>query len=74
VRPEGNNRGWPFIAVRIIDPGHLDDLIALHTDGVAHVPAKWNPVRRQGHAPTLESTALPAILDHCVIPYDRKAL
>jgi len=24
---------------------------------LAHVPAKWNPVRRQGHAPTLESTA-----------------
>jgi hypothetical protein len=24
---------------------------------IAHVPAKWNPVRRQGHAPTLESTA-----------------
>jgi hypothetical protein len=30
VRPEGN-RGWPFIAVRIIDPGHLDDLIARFT-------------------------------------------
>jgi ferredoxin len=26
---------------------------------LAHVPAKWNPVRRQGHAPTQESTALP---------------
>src|SRR3981081_4373009 len=25
----------------------------------AHVPAKWDPVRRQGHAPTQESTALP---------------
>jgi hypothetical protein len=25
---------------------------------LAHVPAKWNPVRRQGHAPTRESTAL----------------
>ena len=24
---------------------------------LAHVPAKWNPVRRQGHAPTPESTA-----------------
>jgi hypothetical protein len=24
-----------------------------------HVPAKWNPVRRQGHAPPPESTALP---------------
>jgi hypothetical protein len=24
---------------------------------LAHVPAKWNPVRRQGPAPTLESTA-----------------
>jgi len=24
-----------------------------------HVPAKWNPVRRQGHASTLESTAFP---------------
>jgi O-antigen ligase len=27
--------------------------------GLAHVPAKWNPVRRQGRAPTGESTALP---------------
>jgi heterodisulfide reductase subunit D len=26
---------------------------------LAHVPAKWNPVRRQGHAPIGESTALP---------------
>jgi tripartite-type tricarboxylate transporter receptor subunit TctC len=24
-----------------------------------HVPAKWNPVRRQGHASTMESTAFP---------------
>src|SRR4051794_31208036 len=24
---------------------------------LAHAPAKWNPLRRQGHAPTLESTA-----------------
>jgi hypothetical protein len=24
-----------------------------------HVPAKWHPVRRQGHASTLESTAFP---------------
>ena len=24
-----------------------------------HVPAKWNPVRRQGHASTVESTAFP---------------
>jgi hypothetical protein len=23
---------------------------------LAHAPAKWNPVRRQGHAPTREST------------------
>jgi predicted ATPase len=30
-----------------------------HLDGSAHVPAKWDPVRRQGHAPTPESTALP---------------
>jgi O-antigen ligase len=27
--------------------------------GLAHVPAKWDPVRRQGRAPTRESTALP---------------
>jgi signal transduction histidine kinase/CheY-like chemotaxis protein len=26
---------------------------------LAHVPAQWDPVRRQGHAPTRESTALP---------------
>jgi hypothetical protein len=24
---------------------------------LVHVPAKWNPVRRQGHAPNVESTA-----------------
>jgi Sulfatase len=28
-------------------------------DPLAHVPAKWDPVRRQGHAPTRESAALP---------------
>jgi hypothetical protein len=32
---------------------------ALPAVRLAHVPAKWNPVRRQGHAPTQESTALP---------------
>jgi hypothetical protein len=26
---------------------------------LTHVPAKWHPVRRQGHASTLESTAFP---------------
>src|SRR5258708_37513044 len=26
-------------------------------EGLEHVPAKWNPVRRQGHASTVESTA-----------------
>jgi hypothetical protein len=26
---------------------------------LAHVPAKWDPVRRQRHAPTGESTAHP---------------
>jgi len=28
-------------------------------DPPKHVPAKWNPVRRQGHASTVESTAFP---------------
>src|ERR1043166_1592588 len=28
-------------------------------DGLAHVPAKWPPVRRRGHAPTRESGAHP---------------
>jgi TRAP-type C4-dicarboxylate transport system permease large subunit/TRAP-type C4-dicarboxylate transport system permease small subunit len=32
-------------------PGNLSAL--------KHVPAKWNPVRRQGHASTVESTAFP---------------
>src|SRR3954471_16120422 len=31
-----------------------------HSRRLKHVPAKWNPVRRQGHAPKLESTAFPA--------------
>jgi len=26
---------------------------------LAHVPAKWDPVRRKGHAPIQELTALP---------------
>ena len=29
-------------------------------EGLKHVPAKWNPVRRQGHASTVESTVFPA--------------
>src|SRR3954447_11598252 len=28
-------------------------------DELKHVPAKWNPVRRQGHAANVESTAFP---------------
>jgi NAD(P)-dependent dehydrogenase (short-subunit alcohol dehydrogenase family) len=31
-------------------------------DVPAHVPAKWKPVRRQGHAPIVESTAFPVHL------------
>jgi len=37
-----------------------------------HVPAKWNPVRRQGHAATLESTAFPDHIGSQVIQYDRE--
>src|ERR1700730_10097856 len=33
--------------------------LQLHIFELAHVPAKWDPVRRQGPAPTQESTALP---------------
>ena len=40
---------------------------------LAHVPAKWGPVRRQGHAPTRESTALPGDIGS-VIQYHREAL
>jgi hypothetical protein len=31
-------------------------------------------VRRQGHAPTLEATALPLIFDHRVMQNEREAL
>jgi hypothetical protein len=41
---------------------------------LAHVPAKWNPVRRQGHAPTRELAALSGHIGYPVIHYDRKAL
>jgi hypothetical protein len=33
--------------------------VTLKLRRLAHVPAKWDPVRRQGHAPTRESTAFP---------------
>jgi predicted neuraminidase len=33
--------------------------ISVYFSRLKHVPAKWNPVRRQGHASTLESTAFP---------------
>ena len=36
----------------------------LFLDILARVPPRWDPVHRQGHAPTQESTALPVILDH----------
>jgi hypothetical protein len=45
--------------------GLLDTLVAK----LAPVPAKWDPVRRQGHAPTRESTALPGDMG-----YHREAL
>ncbi|MDB5513261.1 MAG: amino transporter, permease protein region, His/Glu/Gln/Arg/opine family domain protein 2 [Tardiphaga sp.] len=34
-------------------------IICFAASRLAYVPAKWDPVRRQGHAPTRESTALP---------------
>ncbi len=48
----------PLEAVHTFPPRELE-LLVHAPDGLAHVPAKWNPVRRQGHAPTRESTALP---------------
>jgi hypothetical protein len=41
---------------------------------LAHVPAKWNPVRRQGHAPKVESTAFSFRMGSPVIPSGRKTL
>jgi hypothetical protein len=41
---------------------------------LAHVPAKWNPVRRQEHAPKVNLRRFPSIWDHRVIPYGRKTL
>jgi hypothetical protein len=43
--------GWPTLRPSSQSLGCVRSL--------AHVPAKWDPVRRQGHAPTRESTALP---------------
>jgi hypothetical protein len=43
----------------------------------AHVPAEWNPVRRQGHAPTPETTALSNEADRpesCHHPEDPEAI
>jgi len=40
-----------------ISSGDWSDTWSISARSLAHVPAKWNPVRRQGHAPTLESTA-----------------
>ena len=41
------------------DDRDADDELRFNAIGLAHVPAKWDPVRRQGHAPKRESTALP---------------
>jgi REP element-mobilizing transposase RayT len=34
-----------------------EDSLPRTMQSLAHVPAKWHPVRRQEHAPTVESTA-----------------
>jgi hypothetical protein len=47
----------PLIVVSL--PLIVWQLWARWGEPLAHVPAKWNPVRRQGHAPTKESTAFP---------------
>jgi voltage-gated potassium channel len=44
-------------AARPGEDGVIAPTAARFNVALAHVPAKWNPVRRQGHAPTLESTA-----------------
>ena len=46
----------------------------LHGCGPKHVPAKWNPVRRRGHAATVESTAFPGQMGSPVIPSDQETL
>ena len=51
---------WPLAARGdIIFPMALWLLTPVIVRGLKHVPAKWSPVRRQGHASTLESTAFP---------------
>ena len=49
----------PFVTFKIFAAIHWEALrLWLKGAHLAHVPAKWDPVRRQGHAPTRESTAL----------------
>ena len=43
-------------------PGH-DEWSTLSVSALARVPAKWTPVRRQGHAPTHESIAFSGEVD-----------
>jgi hypothetical protein len=64
--PEGACQAAPGFAERWVVPVHHlrsgrhrpgQGIWGFRFGVLAHVPAKWNPVRRQGHAPTLESTA-----------------
>jgi hypothetical protein len=51
----------PRITLGVVGSGSNAAIIPseIITGWLTHVPAKWNPVRRQGHASTLESTAFP---------------
>jgi hypothetical protein len=42
--------------------------------GLAHVPAKWDPVRRQGHAPIRDLRRFQVISDDRVIQYHLEGL
>src|ERR1700676_2861072 len=46
------------LGAAFLAPAHVKGFYMSRTQrSLAHVRAKWDPVRRQGHAPTLESTA-----------------
>jgi hypothetical protein len=46
------------IAMQAGGPSHFAIIAAPRCcPRLKHVPAKWNPVRRQGHAPNVESAA-----------------
>jgi hypothetical protein len=48
-----------FLVCAIVGEGESNEPTRSAYKSPQHVPAKWNPVRRQGHASSEESTAFP---------------